>query len=706
MKSNRSRQHTPGWNDYVKPFKDKAYLWHYIWKCNNSPKSGYVADIRRSTRARYHYALRYVRKSKARARISSDKMGIAILNNKPNDLWCEVRRLSGSKSKCTNRIDDVQGSNDICELFANKYNQLYNSVPYNELSMNELLEDINYRISKLSDNQPNNHEITCSDIESAIVHLKTGKSDGSSNFGSEHLIHGNTLLHQYLAILFSCMLSHGFVPHDMLLSTMIPIPKDKRKSINISENYRAIALSSIIGKLFDWVILLKYGDVLMSSDLQFGFKPNHSTTMCTYILQETINYYNRNNNSVYVCFLDASKAFDRVEYVMLFKLLLKRGLCPLIVRMLIYMDCNQRIRVKWSGHTSRSYLVSIGVKQGGVLFPILFAIYIDELLIKLKNSGYGCHIGNNFTGALGYADDIVLACPSKQSLYLMSNICKEFASEFNVIFNMAKTKILYYNKNKIVNNNVIQPNTCSVMDSPILVSEKEKHLGHTLSPYNENINITLSINDLNYRVNSLMCHFSHATYHVRYKLFKSLCMSLYGCVLWDLTSKSVNTFYCAWRKAVRRILNVSQRTHNILLPLICEDNHIEYQMYLRFILFYQAISNSKNALVRFMSQFTLYGSGSPVSRNLNYICNKLNISKCNLSHVYKSQINFPSIHTDNNYQIASNVIDLLYIRENINMFEFTYDECTDMLQYVYMYYASYYNNIVYVLPNGIAPFCR
>ena len=83
-----------------------------------------------------------------------------------------------------------------------------------------------------------------------------------------------------------------------------------------------------------------------------------------------------------------------------------------------------------------------------------------------------------------------------------------------------------------------------------------------------------------------------------------------------------------------------------------------------------------------MSQFTLYGSGSPVSRNLNYICNKLNISKCNLSHVYKSQINFPSIHTDNNYQIASNVIDLLYIRENINMFEFTYDECTDMLQYV------------------------
>ena len=108
-----------------------------------------------------------------------------------------------------------------------------------------------------------------------------------------------------------------------MLSTIIPIVTNKRKSVNNSDNYRGIALSSVIGKLIDVIILEAQADALKSSDLQFGFKKGSSTTQCTFVVNEVINYYTNNKSNVYSLFLDASKAFDRVNYVKLFNLLLE-----------------------------------------------------------------------------------------------------------------------------------------------------------------------------------------------------------------------------------------------------------------------------------------------------------------------------------------------------------------------------------------------
>ena len=67
------------------------------------------------------------------------------------------------------------------------------------------------------------------------------------------------------------MLTHNYVPCSMLTSTIIPISKNRKKSLSSSDNYRAIALSSILGKLLDWVILLSCDKALSSNDSQFGF---------------------------------------------------------------------------------------------------------------------------------------------------------------------------------------------------------------------------------------------------------------------------------------------------------------------------------------------------------------------------------------------------------------------------------------------------
>ena len=129
------------------------------------------------------------------------------------------------------------------------------------------------------------------------------------------------------------MLSHGVAPTGVLLSAMVPVPKDKRGSKSDSNNYRAIVISSILRRLFDSIIIKDQHLSLVTDHLQFGFKENSSTNSstitCTQLLVETIEYYNINNTDCYMLLLDASKAFDRIEYVHLFKLLLQRNMCPL-----------------------------------------------------------------------------------------------------------------------------------------------------------------------------------------------------------------------------------------------------------------------------------------------------------------------------------------------------------------------------------------
>jgi len=111
------------------------------------------------------------------------------------------------------------------------------------------------------------------------------------------------------------------------------------------------------------------------------------------ILKETISHYARDHSNVFCTFLDASKAFDRVNYGKLFHLLVKRHLPACIIRTLVNMYTGHLIRVSWAGVMSDYFSALNGVNQGGVVSPILFCIYIDDLLISLSQSGVGCYIG-------------------------------------------------------------------------------------------------------------------------------------------------------------------------------------------------------------------------------------------------------------------------------------------------------------------------
>ena len=93
--------------------------------------------------------------------------------------------------------------------------------------------------------------------------------------------------------------------------------------------------------------------------------------------------------------------------------------------------------VRWNSCVSHLFSVSNGVRQGSVLSPVLFAVYLDGLLqklsqiklsqIKLSQIGVGCYWGAHFVGAVCYADDIALLALCPSALRIMLTTCEEFA---------------------------------------------------------------------------------------------------------------------------------------------------------------------------------------------------------------------------------------------------------------------------------------
>ena len=112
---------------------------------------------------------------------------------------------------------------------------------------------------------------------------------------------------------------HNFLPASLTNVSLTPIVKDKNGKLNEKDNYRPIAVASVCSKVLERVILNRCSVQLGTGHHQFGFKENHSTDMAIYALKEITDYYLRNSSPVFICYLDARKAFDRVNHWTLFE---------------------------------------------------------------------------------------------------------------------------------------------------------------------------------------------------------------------------------------------------------------------------------------------------------------------------------------------------------------------------------------------------
>ena len=122
----------------------------------------------------------------------------------------------------------------------------------------------------------------------------------------------------------------------------------------------------------------------------------------------------------------------------------------IVVRVLIYAYQNQSCWVKLSGKKSSTFQIANGTRQGSVLSPLIFSVYLDDLIVTLRQLQLGCHIAGYWYGACGYADDLILLAPNRDVLQQMLDVCQTYAVNHNLVFStdpipsMSKTKCVYF----------------------------------------------------------------------------------------------------------------------------------------------------------------------------------------------------------------------------------------------------------------------
>ena len=159
------------------------------------------------------------------------------------------------------------------------------------------------------------------------------------------------------------------------------------------------------------------------------------------MLKETPNFYKSRNRSIHVCAIDASKAFDKVNRIlMMYKL--KSKLTDIIWRtMYEYYRCSQAFVVKGQEYSS-IFKTTIGVKQGGHLSPWLFSIYVEDLLNEIESSSIGTEVYGVKTGVIMFADDLLVICDSKSKMQCILKIIEKYCNKKEIKINGNKTQYI------------------------------------------------------------------------------------------------------------------------------------------------------------------------------------------------------------------------------------------------------------------------
>ena len=416
----------------------------------------------------------------------------------------------------------------------------------------------------------------------------------------EAYIYGGLRLMIHVCLLFNLCIKHGYLPKGFMNSEIVPLVKCKSGDLSDVNNFRAIAISTSLSKLFEHVVAASLHTVDNESDkYQFGFKSGHSTSLCTGVLKRTVDYYINKGSHVFACFVDFSKAFDNVNYWKLFNKLLDDNISSSIIRVLAYWYSNQDVCVRWHSTISTSFSIGNGTRQGGVLSPFLFTRYIRDMLSAMASSKLGCNVGGLFVNVLAYADDLVLLAPSWRALQSLLDLLLLNIVAINITCNVNKSVCMVFNprnRTKIVAKVFPQLHLggCQLQFVPVF-----KYLGHMIcNDLSDDCDIKREIRSMFYRTNLLVRRFFHCSVRVKIVLFRAYCICLYDSSLWKhYNAGSISKLTSCYNKCLKTFFGFKRRDSltGILLHLSLPSfNTILYNGH---AIFQRCYSSSKNGVV-------------------------------------------------------------------------------------------------------------
>ena len=469
------------------------------------------------------------------------------------------------------------------------------------------------------------NKVTAEVVKQACSKLKPGKLDVTGSYSSDIFLHGPDVLFDLLANVFRSYLVHASVTPQILSYAFLPLFKGGLKDPSRFDSYRAIAGASQLLKLFEYVILLVWGEVLDSDSMQFGFKAGVSTTQCSWLVNEVTTYFMRRGTAVSACLLDCSKAFDKCRFDKLFSKLIEKGLPAKVVRVLIFMYEEQTGWVTLSGKQSTSFTITNGTRQGSVLSPVIFSVYLDDLLRELRRLQLGCSIGGCWFGACGYADDLIIMAPNREVLQRMLDICEAYAVDHNLTFSTdpvparSKTKCIYFCGRP---GHVRYPQPVQLGGKDLPWVESADHLGHCVSQMTNMEKDCQRARAIFIRKSlEIREQFSFAKPENIMQAVQIFCMYAYGSMLWDLSSQVAEQYFKSWNACVKLVHGLPRNTFTYLVEGFLSGSQVSLrnQALSRYPGFYRGLLNSPSKEVKMLARMVSRDPRSTTCRNLKYL---------------------------------------------------------------------------------------
>ena len=373
-------------------------------------------------------------------------------------------------------------------------------------------------------------------------------------------------------------------------------------------------------------------------DEQNGFRANRSCLDHVFVLTNLIRTRLEHNKDTFVAFIDVQKAFDHINRDLLFSKLLKFGIKGkmyfAVKSLLSFTDSCVRINNMYT----EFFNINCGVRQGDVISPTLFSIFINDLVAGINEMNLGINIMNSVLACLLYADDLVIFAENESNLNIMLQFLNIWCSTWLVTINMKKSNVIHFrSKRKLRSEYVFR-----IGSHKLLYVNSYKYLGVYLDQhltFVENItNLAGSGSRALGKIISLYKNNRSMGLNTYRKLYEScVCPVLdYSCAVWQ--HADCNKIDQVHNRAMRVFLGLHRFS-----PILGLEGELGWEPC--FIRRYTELARYWNKLIlmeptRLTKQMFIYDYQGKFKRSY---CNEVMtmLDSVNLKHIYDNQLAIP-----------------------------------------------------------------
>ena len=386
--------------------------------------------------------------------------------NDPKKFWDTIKRLGpGSKKRIPDTVYTRNGTltaekTVVLETWEKEFHRLFNPLDsgrnlfdeqfYEQKLQEKDIFEERMNVHDYSGNPDLNRDITVDEIDKVLNNLKNKKAVGPDQVPNEVL--KTKKLNLFLFSLFCKCFNFNMIPSMWQKAIIVPIPKSSLKDPHVPLNYRGISLLSCIYKIYTNLInnrLVKYCENSCSIvDEQNGFRSGRSCTDHLFALTSIVKNRINQNMSTFAAFVDFKKAFDFVDRrLLLYKLYKNFGIDGKMYNTLKCLNAHSISCVRINDMTTNWFGVNSGVRQGDSLSPLLFSLFINDLILELNKLKCGVNISENVdVTSLLYADDLVIIAPSEEKLQCCLQYVNTWCNRWRMVVNEEKTEIVHFRK--------------------------------------------------------------------------------------------------------------------------------------------------------------------------------------------------------------------------------------------------------------------